>query len=163
MWLEHKTPNKGQVLSLDPLRNQDRSFHFTLSGTGPGAPCPTPVDLMWVSVAVVDGATPDLDFLHSSEVVLTVCCSTSSLVPPSAPGSQSVKASNGSVAAPEPDPDAVTMAKLTKLEGVMIDLMKVFQDYAGKEGHIDTLSNAEVKALIEEELPTFAQVGAAPS
>ncbi|XP_030578619.1 protein S100-P-like [Archocentrus centrarchus] len=42
---------------------------------------------------------------------------------------------------------------MTQLETSMACLMKIFDTYAGKEGKPDTLTNAEVKTLLEKELP----------
>lgn len=42
---------------------------------------------------------------------------------------------------------------MTQLETSMACLMKIFDTYAGKEGKPDTLTKAEVKTLLENELP----------
>uniref|UniRef100_A0A3Q0SBY8 Protein S100 n=1 Tax=Amphilophus citrinellus TaxID=61819 RepID=A0A3Q0SBY8_AMPCI len=42
---------------------------------------------------------------------------------------------------------------MTQLETSMACLMKIFDTYAGKEGKPDTLTNTEVKTLLENELP----------
>ncbi|XP_034020387.1 protein S100-P-like [Thalassophryne amazonica] len=42
---------------------------------------------------------------------------------------------------------------MTQLETAMAILMKVFDTYAAGEGKKDTLTNGEVKTLLEKELP----------
>ncbi|KAM6960074.1 protein S100-P-like [Tautogolabrus adspersus] len=42
---------------------------------------------------------------------------------------------------------------MTNLETAMALLMKTFDTYAGAEGSKDTLSKAEVKTLLEKEMP----------
>uniref|UniRef100_A0A3Q4H4M0 Protein S100 n=1 Tax=Neolamprologus brichardi TaxID=32507 RepID=A0A3Q4H4M0_NEOBR len=48
---------------------------------------------------------------------------------------------------------AFQTATMTQLETSVACMMKVFDTYAGKEGKPDSLTKAEVKALLENELP----------
>lgn len=47
---------------------------------------------------------------------------------------------------------------MTQLETSVACMMKVFDTYAGKEGKPDSLTKAEVKALLENELPGLLKV-----
>lgn len=47
---------------------------------------------------------------------------------------------------------------MTQLETAMAMLMKTFDTYAAGEGSKDTLSKAEVKTLLEKELPGLLKV-----
>uniref|UniRef100_A0AAQ4RSE6 EF-hand domain-containing protein n=1 Tax=Gasterosteus aculeatus aculeatus TaxID=481459 RepID=A0AAQ4RSE6_GASAC len=47
----------------------------------------------------------------------------------------------------------LSKATMTQLETAMAMLMKTFDTYAAGEGSKDTLSKAEVKTLLEKELP----------
>lgn len=42
-------------------------------------------------------------------------------------------------------------------------LLTTFDQYAGKEGNKDTLNKAEVKTMMNEQLPGFLGVGPCPS
>ncbi|XP_034532193.1 protein S100-P-like isoform X2 [Notolabrus celidotus] len=48
-------------------------------------------------------------------------------------------------------------ATMTNLETAMALLMKTFDTYAGAEGRKDSLSKAEVKTLLEKEMPGLIQ------
>lgn len=50
------------------------------------------------------------------------------------------------------------MSSPSVLENAMAVLMEVFHKYASEDGNAATLSRAEVKALMEKELPMFMQV-----
>ncbi|KAG7261692.1 hypothetical protein CRUP_023443 [Coryphaenoides rupestris] len=47
------------------------------------------------------------------------------------------------------------MSNMTKLEAAMALLMTTFEEYAGKEGKKDSLNKAEVKTMMNEQLPGF--------
>lgn len=47
---------------------------------------------------------------------------------------------------------------MTQLETSVACMMKVFDTYAGKDGKPDSLTKAEVKALLESELPGLLKV-----
>lgn len=47
---------------------------------------------------------------------------------------------------------------MSKLETAMAILMQTFDTYAGVEGKKDSLSKAEVKTLLEKELPGLLKV-----
>lgn len=47
---------------------------------------------------------------------------------------------------------------MTQLETAMAILMKTFDTYAASEGSKDSLSKAEVKTLLEKELPGLIKV-----
>eukprot|EP00066_Takifugu_rubripes_P003839 XP_003966755.1 PREDICTED: protein S100-P [Takifugu rubripes] len=49
------------------------------------------------------------------------------------------------------------MSSTTPLAGAIAVLMGVFQKYASKDANSKTLSRAEVKTLIEKELPMFVE------
>lgn len=55
-------------------------------------------------------------------------------------------------------PNAATMSSPTPLAGAIAILMGVFEKYASKDANSKTLSRAEVKTLIEKELPMFVEV-----
>ncbi|TWW63735.1 protein S100-P-like [Takifugu flavidus] len=49
------------------------------------------------------------------------------------------------------------MSSSTPLEGAIAVIIGVFEKYASKDDNSKTLSRAEVKTLIEKELPMFVQ------
>ncbi|XP_041840425.1 protein MRP-126-like [Melanotaenia boesemani] len=51
---------------------------------------------------------------------------------------------------------------MSQLETAMGLMMKVFDTYAGREGKKDTLSKAELKALLEKELPALIKAAKNP-
>jgi len=57
----------------------------------------------------------------------------------------------------------MSMPEMTQLEAAMALLLTTFDQYAGKEGNKDTLNKAEVKTMMNEQLPGFLGVGPRPS